>query len=87
MTASTLVLNISSTAALISGLVASSATRNTYCRFLSATKVLFSDTTGASSTFIRRSAAYFFGALYFVGGHSSISSNLATAALVSSTLG
>ena len=59
----TLVLNSSSTAALTSGLVASSATRNTYWRFLSATSVLFSDTTGASTTFISRSAAYFFGAL------------------------
>src|SRR5437773_64491 len=59
VTESTLVLNISSTAALICGLVAWSATRNTYWRFLSATKVLFSDTTGASTTLIRRSALYF----------------------------
>ncbi len=60
VTESTLILNISSTAALISGLVAASATRNTYWRFLSATNVLFSDTTGASTTFISRSMAYFF---------------------------
>src|SRR5689334_4939388 len=59
VTSSTLVLNMSSTAALISGLVARSATRNTYWRFLSATNVLFSDTTGASTTFISRSAGYF----------------------------
>src|SRR5437879_124405 len=59
VTESTLVLNISSTAALICGLVAWSATRNTYWRFLSATKVLFSDTTGASTTLIRLSALYF----------------------------
>ena len=32
-------------------------------RFLSATKVPFSDTTGASTTVISRSAAYFFGAV------------------------
>src|SRR5882724_11916518 len=59
VTESTLVLNISSTAALICGLVAWSATRNTYWRFLSATKVLFPDTTGASTTLIRLSALYF----------------------------
>src|SRR5262245_54146746 len=45
-TALTLVLNISSTAALICGLVASAATRNTYWLFFSPTKVLFSDTSG-----------------------------------------
>src|SRR3972149_44366 len=50
-----LVLNISSTAALISGLVASDVTRNAYWLFFSPMNVLFSDTTGASSTFIRRS--------------------------------
>src|ERR1700704_5182605 len=63
VTESTLVLNMSSTATLISGLVAASATRNTYWRFLSATKVLFSDTTGASTTFISCSALYFFKAV------------------------
>src|SRR5690349_6594457 len=63
VTFSTLVLNISSIAALISGFVAWSATRNTYCRFLSATKVLFSETTGASTTFISWSMLYFFTAV------------------------
>src|SRR2546425_12777827 len=63
VTESTLVLNISSTAALICGLVAWSATRNTYWRFLSATKVLFSETTGASTTFISCSALYFLSAV------------------------
>src|SRR5262245_48880759 len=60
VTESTLILNISSTAALISGLVARSSTRNTYWRNLSATKVPFSDTTGASTTFISWSMLYFF---------------------------
>src|SRR5436189_1669939 len=63
VTDSTLVLNISSTAALTMGLVAASATRNTYWRCLSATRVLFSDTTGAITTFISRSAGYFFAAV------------------------
>src|SRR5690348_13929388 len=54
---------MSSTAALICGLVAWSATRNTYWRFLSATNVLFSDTTGASTTFISCSALYFLSAV------------------------
>src|ERR671936_2770067 len=63
VTSSTLILNMSSIAALICGLVARSATRNTYWRFLSATKVLFSDTTGASTTFISCSALYFFSAV------------------------
>src|SRR5437588_1516132 len=63
VTPSTLVLNMSSMAALICGLVARSATRNTYWRFLSATNVLFSDTTGASTTFISCSALYFLAAV------------------------
>jgi len=41
--------------ALISALVASGATRNTYWLFLSARKVLFSEMTGASMTCMRRS--------------------------------
>src|SRR5262249_833151 len=45
---------MSSTAALISGLVASRATRNATWLCLSATKVLFSEMTGASRTCIRR---------------------------------
>src|SRR5471032_1858403 len=52
-------LNNSSTAALISGLVASVVTRNTICSFFSATMVAFSEMTGASSTFIRRSSLNF----------------------------
>ena len=43
---------MSSTAALISGLVASAATRKTYWLCFSPIKVLFSETRGASSTFI-----------------------------------
>src|SRR3989304_6346773 len=54
-TLSPLTLNIISTAALISGLVASVTTRKTTCSFLSATWVAFSDICGASSTFIKRS--------------------------------
>src|SRR5215467_16084689 len=45
---------MNSTAALISGLVASRATRNATWLCLSATKVLFSEITGARSTCIRR---------------------------------
>jgi hypothetical protein len=51
-------LNISSTAALISGLVAFEATRNVYWLFFSPMNVPFSDTTGASSTCIRRSVFF-----------------------------
>src|SRR5512139_168071 len=51
-TASTLTSNISSTAALISGLEASRSTRNTIWLPRSATRALFSETCGASSTVI-----------------------------------
>src|SRR5687768_11205088 len=54
-TESTLTSNISSTAALISGLVASGRTRNTNWFARSETNAAFSDTCGASSTDIRRS--------------------------------
>src|SRR6476661_3137234 len=62
-TDSTSTLNSSSTAALISGLVASGRTLNTICSFFSATKVAFSEMTGASSTFIRRSSLNLIAAL------------------------
>lgn len=52
-------LNSSSTAALTSSLVASCVTRKTTCSFFSATKVAFSEITGASSTFNRRSSLCF----------------------------
>ena len=82
VTDSTLVLNISSTAALTSGLVARSATRNTYWRCLSATRVLFSETTGAITTFISRSAGYFLAAVMRASPRS-----LAIALRVSTTAG
>ena len=62
VTESTWTLNMSSTAALISGLVASETTRKTTWLFLSATKVLFSEITGARTTCIRRSCCLALGA-------------------------
>ena len=57
-TLSTCTLNIASTAAFTSGLVASGATLKIACSYLSAMYVPFSDTTGASSTVARRSGLY-----------------------------
>src|SRR5579863_10531971 len=54
LTESTSTLNNSSTAAFTSCFVASGATSNTTCSFLSATSVAFSEITGASRTCIKR---------------------------------